>query len=58
MMERAADWYESRLEEEVKRLCSLLEPAMILFVGAMASMAVLAVFTPMIEAIRSLSLQP
>ncbi|MGI6075514.1 MAG: type II secretion system F family protein [Pyramidobacter sp.] len=56
MVERAAEWYENRLEEEVKRLCSLLEPAMIFLVGGVAAMAVFAVFTPMVEAIRSLSL--
>ncbi len=56
MLSRAADWYEADLAEWISRLSSLLEPALILIAGLAAGAVVFAVFAPVLDAVRSLSM--
>ncbi len=56
MLARAADWYEADLAEWVSRLSSLLEPALILIAGLAAGAVVFAVFAPVLDAVKSLSM--
>ena len=53
MMEKIADWYEAELSEKVKRLSSVLEPIMVIFVGIIVGFMVLAIFLPIISAIQA-----
>lgn len=52
MFRKLAEQKESDLEEGVKRLTSVLEPMMVVFVGALVSFVVLAVFMPVVTAIE------
>ena len=54
MMEKVADWYESELSEKIKRLSSILEPVMIVFVGVIVAFMVLAIFLPIVSSIQAL----
>mgnify|MGYP003588295187 CR=1 FL=1 len=54
MMEKVADWYESELSEKIKRLSSVLEPVMIVFVGVIVAFMVLAIFLPIVTSIQAL----
>ncbi len=56
MLARAADWYEADLSEWISRLSSLLEPALILIAGLAAGAVVFAVFAPVLDAVKSLSM--
>ena len=53
MMAKVADWYESELSEKIKRLSSVLEPVMVIFVGIIVGFMVLAIFLPIISAIQA-----
>ena len=53
MFEKVADWYESELSEKIKRLSSILEPVMVVFVGVIVGFMVLAIFLPIISAIQA-----
>lgn len=53
MLEKVADWYEAELSETIKRLSSLLEPIMIVFVGLIVGFMVLAIFLPIITSIQA-----
>jgi type IV pilus assembly protein PilC len=55
MAGRAAEWYESAFEEGLKRLCSFIEPALILIIGIAASAVVFAVFAPVLDALHTLA---
>ena len=55
MAGRAAEWYESAFEEGLKRLCSFIEPALILIVGAAATAVVFAVFAPVLDSLHALA---
>lgn len=52
MLQKVASWYEQELTETIKRLSSLLEPVMIVFVGIVVGFMVLAIFLPIISSIR------
>ncbi|MBN1332583.1 MAG: type II secretion system F family protein [Synergistales bacterium] len=54
MLNKVADWFEIELDERIKRLTSILEPVLILFVGGVVALVVFAVFTPIISAIQAL----
>lgn len=54
MLEKIADWYDSDLSEKVKRLSSVIEPVMVVFVGVIVGFMVLAIFLPMITAINTM----
>ncbi len=53
MLEKIADWYDAELSEKIKRLSSVLEPIMIVFVGVIVGFMVLAIFLPIISAIQA-----
>lgn len=53
MLERVANWYESELTEKIKRLSSILEPIMMVFVGIIVGFMVLAIFLPIMSAIQA-----
>ena len=53
MLEKIADWYEAELTETIKRLSSILEPILIVFVGLIVGIMVLAIFLPIIAAIQA-----
>lgn len=52
MFKKLAEQKEAELEEGVKRLTSVLEPVMVVFVGALVSFVVLAIFMPVVTAIE------
>ena len=52
MLEKIADWYDAELTERIKRLSSVLEPLMVVFVGVIVGFMVLAIFLPIISAIQ------
>lgn len=49
MCSKIAEWYTGELEETVKRLSSLIEPFMLIFVGLIVALLVFAVFMPVIS---------
>lgn len=53
MFRRLAEKKESDLEEGIKRLTAVLEPVMVVFVGALVSFVVLAIFMPVVTAIEN-----
>ena len=54
MLAKVADWFETELEEKIKRLTSILEPLLIIFVGGIVALVALAIFTPIVTAIQSM----
>jgi type IV pilus assembly protein PilC len=49
MLTKVADFYESEVEAAVKALTSILEPIMIVFVGAIVGFIVIAMYMPMFK---------
>jgi type IV pilus assembly protein PilC len=47
MMDKIADFYEAEVDAKVKALTSLLEPVMIVFVGAIVGFIVISMYLPM-----------
>ncbi len=54
MLAKVADWFETELEEKIKRLTSILEPMLIIFVGGIVALVALAIFTPIVTAIQAM----
>jgi len=54
MLSKVADWFETELEEKIKRLTSILEPLLIIFVGGIVALVALAIFTPIVTAIQEM----
>ena len=54
MLNKVADWFESELDEKVKRLTSILEPALIIAVGFVVAMIASAIYLPIVGAIQAL----
>lgn len=54
MVDKVADWFEFELDEKIKRLTSIIEPVLIVFVGGVVALVVFAVFMPIIGSIQSL----
>lgn len=54
MLNKVADWFEMELDEKIKRLTSILEPLLIIFVGGVVAAVALAVFLPIVTAIQSM----
>jgi len=54
MVDKVADWFEFELDEKIKRLTSVLEPLLIVFVGGVVALVVFAVFMPIIGSIQGL----
>ncbi|MBQ3653020.1 MAG: type II secretion system F family protein [Synergistaceae bacterium] len=55
MLERVATWYDQELDEQVKATVSLLEPMMIVFVGAIIAVIAVSIFAPITSSIVQLS---
>ncbi|MBP5212354.1 MAG: type II secretion system F family protein, partial [Pyramidobacter sp.] len=55
MLVKAAEWYESDLEEAVKRLGAALEPLLTLLVGGVAALVAAGLFAPVLQSVRELS---
>ena len=53
MLSKIADWYEGELEETIKRLSSVLEPVLVVFVGGIVAIMVIAIFLPIIASIQA-----
>ena len=53
MLDKIADWYDAELSEKIKRLSSILEPVMVLFVGVIVAFMTLAIFMPILSAINA-----
>ncbi|MDR1650017.1 MAG: type II secretion system F family protein [Synergistaceae bacterium] len=51
MLERVATWYDQELDEQIKGMTSMLEPALIIFIGGMVALIAVAIFGPMVSAI-------
>jgi len=49
MLSKIADFYDDEVEAAVKALTSILEPVMIIFVGAMVGFIVIAMYMPMFK---------
>jgi type IV pilus assembly protein PilC len=47
MLSKIADFYEDEVEAAVKALTSILEPAMILFVGGIVGVIVISMYLPL-----------
>lgn len=54
MLAKVADWFEMELDEKIKRLTSILEPLLIVFVGGIVALVALAIFTPIVTAIQTM----
>lgn len=54
MMDKVAEWFEVELDEKIKRLTSILEPLLIIFVGGIVALVALAIFTPIVTAIQTM----
>ena len=54
MLDKVAGWFEMELDEKIKRLTSILEPALIIFVGGIVALVALAIFTPIVTAIQTM----
>ena len=46
MLEKVADFYETEVDAKVKALTSLIEPLMIMFVGAGVGFIVISMYLP------------
>jgi type IV pilus assembly protein PilC len=49
MLSKVADFYEDEVAAAVKALTSILEPIMIIFVGAIVGFVVIAMYMPMFK---------
>jgi type IV pilus assembly protein PilC len=49
MLSKIADFYEDQVEAAVKALSSILEPVMIVFVGAMVGFIVISMYLPLFK---------
>ena len=49
MLEKVADFYEAEVDAKVKALTSLIEPVMIMFVGAVVGFIVIAMYLPIFQ---------
>ena len=49
MLDRIAEFYEEQVEASVKALTSILEPIMIIVIGAMVGFIVISMYLPLFE---------
>ncbi len=55
MLERVATWYDQELDEQIRATVSLMEPMLIVFVGAIIAIIAISIFAPITSAIVQLS---
>ena len=51
---KIADWFEQELDEKIKRLTSIIEPVLIIFVGGIVALVASAIFLPIVGAIQAM----
>ena len=49
MLHKLADFYDSEVEAMLKALTSIIEPAMMIFVGAIVGLVVISMYMPMFK---------
>jgi type IV pilus assembly protein PilC len=49
MLHKLADFYDDEVETMLKALTSIIEPVMMLFVGAIVGLVVIAMYLPMFD---------
>jgi len=54
MLAKVADWFEFELDEKIKRLTSIIEPLLIMFVGGIVALVASAIFLPIVGAIQAM----
>lgn len=54
MLGKIADWFELELDEKIKRLSSIIEPVLIIFVGGIVALVASAIFLPIVGALQSM----
>ncbi len=54
MLAKVADWFEFELDEKIKRLTSIIEPILIIFVGGIVALVASAIFLPIVGAIQAM----
>jgi len=54
MLAKVADWFEMELDEKIKRLTSIIEPILIIFVGGIVALVASAIFLPIVGAIQAM----
>jgi type IV pilus assembly protein PilC len=54
MLAKVADWFEFELDEKIKRLTSIIEPLLIIFVGGIVALVASAIFLPIVGAIQAM----
>lgn len=54
MLSKVADWFEMELDEKIKRLTSIIEPILIIFVGGIVALVASAIFLPIVGAIQAM----
>lgn len=55
MLENASEYYKDELENRITRLVTLIEPIMIVILGAVVAFIILSVMLPMVEIYKSIS---
>ena len=55
MLERVATWYDQELDEQIRATVSLMEPMLIVFVGAVIAVIAISIFAPITSAIVQLA---
>ncbi len=55
MLMKIADNYDEEVDNAVQALVSMLEPAMVVFLGGMVGFIVVALFLPLVKLIQSVS---
>lgn len=55
MLERVAGWYDQELDDQIKTTVSLMEPVMIIFVGAIIAIIAISIFAPITSSIMQMA---
>lgn len=55
MLERVASWYDQELDEQIRVSVSLIEPALIIFVGIIIAIIAISIFAPITSAITQIA---
>ncbi len=54
MLDKVAEQYEKEVDVSLKRIVSLIEPALIVVVGLLAGTVVIAIFIPMFSMVNNM----
>jgi type IV pilus assembly protein PilC len=55
MLEKVATWYDQELDDQIKGMTALLEPALIIFIGGLVALIAVAIFGPIVSAMTQFS---